>query len=77
MKKTILLSFNMFEDYQSGFEDCDCFVTEDYGVAPTAHAIIFHLIDLNARDMPKEKPTGQIWVLYNMMTPEQLRALSF
>ena len=51
------------------FTSPDCRFSYDRSDIDHAHAVVFHLRDLNMTDLPDFKRRGQKWVLYNLESP--------
>lgn len=46
-----------------------CFTTHDRKYLEKADAVLFHLPDIKASDLPQKRKNEQLWILYNMEGP--------
>ncbi|KFM80284.1 Glycoprotein 3-alpha-L-fucosyltransferase A, partial [Stegodyphus mimosarum] len=51
----------------------NCVATQNRKNLQKADAVLFHLIDTNVTDLPLNRTSNQIWILYNMEPPWQVK----
>lgn len=55
---------------QCGCPNTLCTVTRDRRLFDDSDAVIFHLLDIDVNDLPQTpRPSGQLWILYNLEPP--------
>ena len=68
-RSQLVLAWTTFFRSNKSYDAIDCITTYDRKFLKSADAVIFHLRDVNRRDMPKLKVKGQKWILFNLESP--------